>query len=176
MVIECFFETFTNSDWISLINIFITSCIGVWIGVVVQKNLTTNRALKEYFVSEINGINLSYTSFMKLLYTNKLSSKGVQEWFKIMNIRIEIAEESIKSQLNIKPTILSNHVKLKQYVTNLEEFNNCYKKEKLMLLLTSRNEILEMNRGIKNSIVKIVVDINKADKKRSWYLRCWKVI
>lgn len=165
MDIASLFSNLSNSDWIDIINILVTSIIGIWIGLVVQRNLTTNRAVKEYFISEISAINSTYMAFLNNLYKGNLSSRNIQEWLKIMNIRIEIVEESIQSRLKVKSLILSNHIKLKQFVTSLEEFNNSYANNKLMLSVTNRNELLEMNRCLKNSFVKIVVDINKASTK-----------
>ena len=76
-------------DWISIVNIIITSVIGVWIAVAVQNNLTKSRYLKEYFINEIKEIRDLYKSFVNHLYVGDKSAKDVKEWFKIMSERVQ---------------------------------------------------------------------------------------
>lgn len=157
------------SDWIAIINILVTSIIGVWIGLVVQKNLTTNRAVKDYFINEMNAINSSYMAFICKLYKCKLSARSIQEWLKVMNIRIEVAENAIKTHLKVNPQILDNHVTLKQFITSLEEFNNGYKDPFIILSTRSKQKILEQNRSLKNAFANVIVDINKANNRKSFW-------
>ncbi len=51
-----------GSDWIAIIDIVITSIIGIWIAVAVQNNLTKSRYLKEYFINEVKDIRDLYKS------------------------------------------------------------------------------------------------------------------
>lgn len=37
-----------KSDWISVCNLIVTSAIGIWLALIVQKNFTINRAIKDY--------------------------------------------------------------------------------------------------------------------------------
>ncbi|MGN6601471.1 MAG: hypothetical protein ACTHK8_03415 [Ginsengibacter sp.] len=160
------FLCLSASDWIAIVNIIITSLIGVWIGLIVQKNLTTNRAVKDYFISEVNGINSSYMTFLNRLYKDRLSAKYIQEWLKVMNIRIEVAENSMKSYLKVRPEVLENHISLKKFITSCNEFNSGYKNPNITFEVATKNYMLEMNRSLKNAFVKIVVDINKAKNNR----------
>lgn len=39
-----------KSDWISVCNLIVTSAIGIWLALIVQKNFTINRAIKDYYI------------------------------------------------------------------------------------------------------------------------------
>jgi hypothetical protein len=156
----------TTSDWIQIVGIIMTSLIGIWIGSTVQGNLTNNRALKEYYISEIKSINDDYSLFLKCLFKNEVTSKIAQEWFKVMNIRIETIQSSILNELDTMPEILANHITMKQFVTDTDEFDSCYKKDSLVLNPGTRNHVLELHKFLKNSIVKTIIDINRAKRKK----------
>ena len=156
----------TSSDVIAIISLLITSILGIWIGSTVQKNLTNNRALKEYYIGEVKLINDDYSSFLNCLFKSAITSKDIQEWFKVMNIKIETIQSSIVSELDILPEVLANHITMKQYVTNSNEFNSCYQHKSLILTTSTRDRILEIHRDLKNSFVKIIIDINRARIKK----------
>jgi hypothetical protein len=153
--------TITTSDWIDIISLVATSSIGIWIGVTFQKNLTKNRSLKEYFINEIRLMNEEYSSFLSTLYTERTSSRSVQEWFKIMNIKIETIEVSIVSQMNVLPEILYQHIRMKQFVTSTVEFNTYYQQNTLHLTPPTKNSILQIHSDFKKTVVKAIIDINK---------------
>lgn len=155
----------TTSDWIAVFNILITSVIGVWIGVSVQKNLTTNRAVKEYFINENKDIKERYNKFMNDLYTNHLSSEKIKEWFKIMTIKINTFEGFIKNEYQLKPEILSIHNDLKYMITATEDFNTQYKKEFIVFSNNTKNDILLFHTDISNSLTKLVIETNRANRK-----------
>lgn len=162
MAIAIYLCTISLSDWIAIISLLVTSGIGIWIGSTVQRNLTNNRALKEYYIGEIKLINEDYSEFLNCLFKGATTSKDVQEWFKVMNIRIETIQSSIVAELNILPEVLANHITMKQFVTNSNEFNSCYQQNSLILTASTRNTILEIHKNFKNSFVKVIIDINKA--------------
>ncbi len=155
----------TTSDWITVLDIIVTSVIGVWIGVSVQKNLTTNRAVKEYFINENKDIKEKYNKFMNELYSNHLSSEKIKEWFKIMTIKISIFEFFITNEYKLKSEILQNHNSLKHMITATEDFNAQYKKEHITFSNNTKNDILLFHTDISNSLTKLVIETNRANRK-----------
>lgn len=163
---QLFFCNISTADWINIVSIIITSALGVWIGSTVQRNLTNNRALKEYYIGEIKLINDEYSIFLNCLFKSQSRSKDVQEWFKIMNIKIETIQSSIVQELDILPEVLANHITMKHYVTNTNEFNTCYQENSLILTPQTRNKMLEIHTDLKNSFVKIIIEINRSRIKK----------
>jgi len=161
MILKCL----TISDWIAVLNILITSFIGVWIGVSVQKNLTTNRAVKEYFINENKDIKEKYNKFMNDLYSNRLPSEKIKEWFKIMTIKISTFEGFITNEYKLKPEIINIHNSLKYMITATEDFNTQYKKEHITFSNSTKNDILLFHTDISNSLTKLVIETNRANRK-----------
>lgn len=54
-----------KSDWISVCNLIVTSAIGIWLALIVQKNFTINRAIKDYYIQEIKDVRKLYVDFFK---------------------------------------------------------------------------------------------------------------
>lgn len=155
-------NSISTSDWVDIVSILVNSIIGIWIGYTVQVNLTKNRALKDYFIEEIKTINGSYSTFLSCLYKGVSNSKDVKDWFKVMTIKIEAFENSLKSELCINTNLLVQHNKLKQYLTEVDEFNDHYKKPHLTLSALTKSTLLDEHKNLKNIIIKIIIDINKA--------------
>ncbi len=156
---------FTLSNWISILDIFITSIIGVWIGVSVQRNLTTNRAVKEYFINENRNIKEKYNKFMNDLYCNRISSEQIKEWFKIMTIKINTFEGFIANEYKLKPEISNIHNNLKYMITDSEDFNTQYKNKQIKFSAITKNEILMFHSDLSNSLTKLIIEINRANRK-----------
>jgi hypothetical protein len=166
------YKEISISDWISISEILITSCIGIWIGISVQKNLTNNRALKEYFIIESQEIKKAYSNFLNCTYKGNSSSKSISEWFKIMTIRIDTFQGFLKKELVITPRVLPSHNNLKRYITGTDEFNNNYNLPQIELSVLTRNRIIELHSEIVKAITQNVISINRA-KRRTWIKKLW---
>ena len=62
------------SDIIDAIALVVT----VWIAIVVQRNLTKNRYLKDYFINELKGLREEYRVFFIDLQNQELNSKSIK--------------------------------------------------------------------------------------------------
>lgn len=158
-------KSFSVSDWISVVDIIVTSFIGIWIGVLVQKNITTNRAVKEYFISENRYICDKYRKFMNDLYSNKTSAKSIQEWFKIMTIKIHSYDTFLKNEYKIDSTILEIHNELKYYITASYDFNTQYTKKTIELSNEMKTKILSFHHDLTNCLTRLILDTNKAKRR-----------
>jgi len=161
-------DTMKVSDWIAIVNIVVTTLVGLWIGISVRRNFTINRAVKDYFILECLEIKKGYSNFLNCLYQNSKSSKSIIEWLKIMTIKIDIFEEFLKEEFKVNPQVLKTHNKLKQYITETEEFNDNYKSPNFELTPTIKKNIIEIHEGFSKELTKIVIEINKASKSNNW--------
>lgn len=162
-------DSINISDWISIANILVTSSIGIWIVTAVQKNFTINRSVKEYFISECQEIRKQYTEFLNCLFKESRSSKSSVEWFRLMTIKINNYEAFLKDEFNFEPRISKTHNEIKQYVTDVDEFNDCFNKPNLVLTPTTRRKILEMHKEFTKELTKNVIEINRASKRHYWF-------
>lgn len=90
-----------KSDWISVCNLIVTSFIGIWLALIVQKNFTINRAIKDYYIQEVKDVRKLYVDFLNNVYKGKISAKNIKEWFKIVSNRINCVERSLNDSLKI---------------------------------------------------------------------------
>jgi hypothetical protein len=162
-------STFRTADIIAISNILVTSSIGLWIGLSVRKNFTINRAVKEYFISECQEIRKMYSDFLNCLYKGTKSSKTSIEWFKLMSIKIGIFEEFLTYEFKVSPSVLHMHNNIKQFITDTDEFNEHYSDPNFTLSSDSKRKILEQHEAFSKELTKVVININKSNKKHHWY-------
>lgn len=163
-VILCVFQV---SDWIGVVDIIVTSAIGVWIAVSVQNNLTKSRYLKEHFINEVKDIRDLYKSFVNQLYKNKISAINIKDWFKVMSERIQNLDKFLcKEYQNCNTSIVSKHAEIQQKITSMDEFNENYKEPAITFTNSSQNEILKLHSELSCALTQSVIDINSAKKRR----------
>lgn len=158
-----------NGEIISLVEIIVTIIIGIWIGVSVQKNLTTNRSVKDYFISESKEIRSRYRNFMNDIWSEKSKAKDIKAWFKIMTIRIDIFEKFLSYEYKLDPDITNYHNIIKKYITDTEEFNKNYKKEFIIFEASTKNDFIKLHRDLIKELTRNVIGINRA--RRKFHLR-----
>lgn len=155
------------SDWISIIEILVTSAIGIWIVVSVQNNLTKSRYLKEYFINEVKDIRDLYKLFVNQLYKNKMSATDIKDWFKIMSERTQNLNSFLHDKYKIDNSlIVSKHAEIQQKITSMDEFNENYKKTTVTFSNSSKNDILKLHSELSCVLTQRVIDINGA--KNRW--------
>lgn len=155
-----------TSDLIAIIDIAVTTLIGIWIAIVVQNNLTKNRYLKEYFINEVKDIRDLYKGFVNLMYKNKISAVDIKDWFKVMSERTQNLNRFLHEKYTIDGAlIIQKHAEVQQKITSMEEFNECYKEQVVLFSNSSKNEILKMHSELSCILTQRVIDINGAKKK-----------
>lgn len=155
------------SDWIGVVDIIVTSLIGIWIAVIVQHNLTKNRFLKEHFINEIKDIRDLYKSFVNELYKNKISAIDIKDWLKIMSERVKNMELFLHDNYKIDNSlIITKHAEVQQKITNMEEYNENYKEPTIRFSDSSKNDILKLHSELSCVLTQRVIDINSAKKRR----------
>lgn len=160
------------SNWISILDIIITSIIGIWIAVAVQNNLTKSRYLKEYFISEVKDIRDLYKQFINQLYKNKISAVDIRDWFKIMSERTRNLDVFLHEKYNINNSlIVSKHAEIQQKITSMEEFNEHYRNPTVNFSNSSKNDILKLHSELSCVMTQRIIDINSARKRWKWLNR-----
>jgi hypothetical protein len=154
-----------TGNWISIIDLLVTSALGLWIGYNLTVTFTTNRALKEHFISEIKETNKTYNSFINTFYQEKSNSKRIVEWFKIMSIQLASIESCVLRELNVTSDVLNAHNRLKQFLTSTKEFNENFNKEFLGLRADTQSRVLDIHKELKEAFVQLIIKVNNSRKK-----------
>jgi len=155
------------ADWIAILNIVVTSIIGIWIAIAVQNNLTKSRYLKEYFINEVKEIRDLYKQFVNQLYKNKTSAKDIKEWFKIMSERTQNLDKFIREKYRIDNSlIVSKHAEIQKLITSMDDFNEQFKDETVKFSNSSKNDILRLHSELSCVLTQRVIDINSS--KNRW--------
>jgi hypothetical protein len=155
------------SDWIAILEIIVTSVIGVWIAIAVQNNLTKSRYLKEYFINEVKDVRDLYKVFVNQLYKSQISSPDIKDWLKIMSERTRTLDKFLHEKYQIDNSlIVQKHAEIQQTITNMDEFNEDYKKKTISFTNSSKNDILKLHSELTCTLTQRVIDINGA--KNRW--------
>jgi len=154
------------SNAIAILDIIITIVIAVWIGIFIQRNFTTVRAVKEYFISENQEIRNNYNNFLEGIYTGDAKPSEVQEWFKIMTMRIDIYEDFLKKEFHVHPKMSKQHNKIKYLITGSDELNEQYRSESFSLLTPTKTDLHKIHRDFTIAQTRLVVEINKAKNNK----------
>lgn len=154
-----------KSEWISVCNLIVTSAIGIWLALIVQKNFTINRAIKDYYIQEIKDVRKLYVDFLNNVYKGKISAKNIKEWFKIVSNRINCVERSLNDSFYIKDSNIGRiHSEIQNFITGTDDFNNGYRNDRLAFRETTKNEILVYHTKLLECFTDVVVKINRAKK------------
>lgn len=157
-----------TSDIISICDIVITSILGIWIAVGVQRSLTKNRYLREYFISELNNIRDEYKQFFSDIYESRLNAKSIKDRLKVINVRIDSFERSIYSIYKLDDfsiQIKKVHIEIQQYITGEDEFNQQYKNDVVSFSSAIKSDILKKQSELVEAITHSVIAINSAHRR-----------
>jgi hypothetical protein len=166
--------SFTKSDWIAVANIVVTSFIGIWLALVVQKNITTNRVIKDYYIQEIQDLRKLYLNFFSRIYKGECSATSMREWLKIVSNRIDCIKDGLDDSFRIKNSnrIHKIHADIRAFITGTEDFNNDYQKPHLTFSENTKNEILKYHNELLHCFTVTVISINQAKKHHMlWKIR-----
>lgn len=156
----------TVSDIIQIIGLIIT----IWIAIIVQKNLTKNRYLKDYFIKELGNVREEYKQLFTELYGSKLGSKDIKDRLKIQSIRLKTLEVYIDKFFSTNPSALKDcHSDFQQFITGEDDFNNQYKSKTISFSEEAKTQILSHQSKIVNALTQRIIDVNNASKKIHWW-------
>lgn len=156
------------SDIISIIDIAVSAGVGIWVATAIAKGQTKERFLKDYFTNELISIKEECKKFFDDICYDKASANDIKIGFKILSMRAKAFEDNLeevfkKSGTNIHLCI----TKIQVEITNSDEFNEQFKKDKIKFGATQKARILEQRSQLLTSFSSSVIDINKASIKRN---------
>jgi hypothetical protein len=164
MIICCL----TTTETIAVINILVTSTVGIWIARSVQNNLSKTRYLKDYYIQEVKEIRELYKCFFDEMYNGKLSAIYIKDWFKIMSFRINNLNEFLQKTYKFSNSIIKDkHFEIQNSITRSEIYNEKYKDTKLVFDDASKSEMLKQNAELTKVFMQRVLDINNAKKSKN---------
>lgn len=150
-------------EMIDIIAIIVNIIIGAIIVIIVQKRLSDDRGVKDYFIQEVGEIKTDYTKFINLIFKNKTQPKFVLEWFKIMSSRVFHLEQFLEHDLKIKNVDLKVlNRSIQRLITNDSDFNNSFNKSSYNPNSLTKHQISELVKDLKYAFVHTIIRINKA--------------
>jgi len=159
------FDSIEVSDWITIFSILINALLAYWIVNTIQNKMTNKRVLKDHFINEIKGIREEYKNYLNQLYVNQADPRKVIPWFKLINIKIDDLMTLINKKYKIDKKILDSYQnELRELITNNEDFNKQFKKDKLITFSEkSRNQFVMFQQTNNHLFNEIIIYINDAE-------------
>ena len=160
------FWKITVSDILQFVGLIVT----VWIAIVVQRNLTKNRYLKDYFINEIKDLRNEYRILFADIQSSKLNSETIKVRVKIISLRIKTIEDYSTRYFFIESSNLKLlHSEFQQFITGTDDFNNQYKESTIKFSDMTITKILEYQKDIVDELTLCVININNASKRFKWW-------
>lgn len=152
------------SDWINL-SLALTSLASlfamIWIGSTLQRAITSERAIKDFLIKNIEEINKHYKSFYADLLDGKIEPKHVLQWFKSFNVEIEPICNKLSEISNCNYDRLSpfRH-ELREIITEDEDFINSFNKGLLEPSVQLRLKIQDFHKRNYHIFIDLICEIN----------------
>lgn len=134
-------------NFIDFASIMVNIFIAWYVTRILQNKLNNSRANKDYLINIISEHRASYDQFFKDLFDEKLNSQKIIHWFKMMTINIESLKENDTE--NTFDTLLSEHIKLRNIITNSIEFNDQFSEDYFEVSNRLRSLIFPVNKELK---------------------------
>lgn len=151
----------TCGDILQLFSLGIT----IWIGIIVQRNLTKKRYLKDFFIGEIKNIREDYKLIFNDMLTNSLSSREIINRFKSLSGRIRTIDETLKQHDHCDSTGLRDaYFEFQQYITGLDDLNSQYKNKHVTFTEVARSKMFEYQGTIIAAIMQKVIEVNNCNE------------
>lgn len=154
----------TCSDIIAICDLAVTGIAGGFIAYYLGKRQSNNRATKDYFVGSITSFSQNYTVFINTLFCGGVNAKDIQSWFKLHTMTAGAIDKSLKKQYNQKVSfdkVVQANNRMKQFVTDTEEFNSQYENPNIAFKHSSISSMMEKMSEINEEIANSIININK---------------
>lgn len=134
-------------NFIDFVSIIVNVFIAWYVTRILQNRLNNSRANKDYLINILSEHRTSYDHFFKNLFDDKLNNKEIIHWFKMMTINIETLKES--DNKCTYDTLLLEHIKLRNIITNSDDFNDQFNEDFFEPTIGLRNLIIPVNKELK---------------------------
>lgn len=159
---------FSTSDYISIVEIIVTSGIGIYIATSIQRNFTKSRCLRDYFMHELSALQEDYRMFAYKMLSNELDAKTIKNRFKNFSERIVTIDKFMHQNFEIDGSLIKDaHSKFQQEATGQDEYNNQFKKERVVFENRTISILTSFHSDVAESITSRIISINEAKQKRN---------
>lgn len=154
------------SDWInlfstliSLVSLFVT----IWIGSSFQRAITSERAIKDFLIKNIEEVNKQYKMFYTKLLDGEIEPKYVLQWFKSFNIEIDpICDKLLEISSCNYDALSPFRYELREIITNDDGFIKSFNKKKLEPSVQLRLNIQDFHKRNYHLFIDLICEINSA--------------
>lgn len=135
--------------------------IAVGIAYVLQNKFTNKRTLKDHFISEVKEIRSEYRTFLTDLYSNTSSPRELLSWFKLMNIKVGDLISIVNQKYEIPENFFNSYqIELRELVTNSEDFERCFRSNRLNLSESTRRDLTRFQQEHQRLFNDLIIKIN----------------
>ena len=161
----------STSDWIQIAGIIITAIIGIWIANGVQNNVNKSRALRDFFIQELTALQQDYRDFTNAIFSGQLSANEIKVRFKSFTTRITALDDYIHKKFNIQGSLIKDaHVKLRQEMTEHDEFNEQFKNDVVVFSSTTKASFQGLHLELTKAITERTINVNESHiKYHHWW-------
>ncbi len=148
---------------LSLDNIIAIIDIGItfYIGYIIQKNTNNKRALKDILIIEIKEIRQQYSDFYTSLLRGDKDAKEIVHWLKSMTIKINSLKPILLDEYSISKNLFNPYIlKLREIITESEDFISGYKEEKIIFKDEVKKDIFKFQQKNDRIFIKLIQEIN----------------
>lgn len=157
-------QTILSTDnIISIIEIIVTLGFGLYAAIIFTAQFAGKRSVKDFLISENIDIKQDYNLLIKAMFEDKLGSKEILGYLKLLTIRIENYEELLNPKC--KSILLILHNKFKKEVTLSNSLNDQYRKPNVIFNSKEKIAILNFHKKFSHAALENIVKINKYKTK-----------
>lgn len=154
------------SDWLTVAEIIITAAVGVWIASSIQSKFAKSRALRDYFINELNALQTDYRCFVNNIWDAKLSSRSIKDTLKALSGRIDTLDKFMHKKFQLKDSIIKEaHVKFQQDLTYVKELDEQYSEPNVQLAHETKTRLMPLHENIVEAITERVINVNECKQK-----------
>ncbi len=155
-----------TSDWLSLIEIFVTAGVGIWIATSIQTKSTASRALRDYFINELMSLQSDYRTFVNNIWDARLSSTAIKDTLKSLSGRITTLDKFMHKKFNLDSSLIKEaHVIFQQDLTYVPELDEQYSQPVVQLKHETKIRLMPLHERIVEAITERVININESKIK-----------
>jgi hypothetical protein len=108
---------FKVSEFIAILDIVINAVLIIGLATLIQKNQVNSRSLKDYFMREMEKLQLNLTDFLEKLEDGNILPKDVQKWFFSSIAVTNNISKLIESKYKIKqPVLIQNLLEIQRII------------------------------------------------------------
>lgn len=156
-------DTLATSDVIDIASIIVNVVIGIALVLMIQKKISDDRGVKDYFLKEVSEITDEYRKFNNSFIKGKLEARWTVEWFKVIAVRIKHLETFLSKDLKIEDrSMRASHRDIQICITNTTEFNNSFKAKFYIPATKTKTRALELYREFQTAAIHVIIRINRA--------------